>query len=131
MLAEGPFAPSPSPLPIRNPLTERVGDSDLSQHPGPVEPHGEPTVALPLLTGVARTEPDSYVRMAAIRELGRMGDASTLDLLRANRDSFVAEMHNLAKSARPENEATLLAATFFTRTIDEAIEEIVERLSKK
>ena len=93
--------------------------------------YSDPWVAVPLLLGSVTTDPDPHLRQGAVRQLGRIGDAATLDYLRTNRDSLGAEMHKLYKPLNSGDGVVGLSRDYFSKSIDDAIEELEERLQKK
>ena len=90
----------------------------------------EPPVALPLLEGTAQTDPDAYLRQSAVRQMGRIGNSVTLAYLRANRDALGAEMYKLYKPIKSGDAVVGIPTDYFSKSIDDAIEELEERLQK-
>lgn len=94
----------------------------------------DPLVAIPALTTVTRSDGDPFVRQAAIRELGRIGDAVTLEFLRSQREALAAEMLKMQMQKPPVSSGGAVMAysvDTFSRPINDAIEELEERLQKK
>jgi len=93
----------------------------------------DPLLAIPALTTVTRSDADPFVRQAAIRELGRIGDAVTLEFLRSQREALAAEMLKLHLQKPVTSGGTVMAYSTdsFNRPINDAIEELEERLQKK
>jgi HEAT repeats len=131
----GAFAPRPRVFPISDALAARMRVLLASPEPEhrqrAVILHGfmDAAQAVPVLMSVLQTDEYGYVRSTAVHELGRLGDSSTLEYLRANRDALALEMTRRVPPPR-HLDGTPYAHDFH-KPVDDAIEEIEERLNRR
>jgi len=137
LLEEGHLAPRPRQFPVSDSLFGMTRSWLTSRDRGDRRAalvllgFAEPKVALPVVTQAATGDDDPYVRMAAIREMGRIGDAATLDYLRTQRDLIVGGIQQLAKPTQQGNEVFIVSARVYAGVVDDAIENLKERLLPK
>jgi hypothetical protein len=138
VLSHGSMTPRPREFPVGPSLLARTrvllssGESEDRVRAAIFLGYVEPAEAVPTLTNLMQSDADLRVRQVAILNLGRIGDAATLAWLRAHRDSLADALGALQKPDRsPDGSVTLMPKHYFTRSIDDAIEELEERLQKK
>ena len=143
VLSTGHIAPRPREFAVSDSLLNRtqvlLSSDELEDRrlATAILGHVGASQALPILTSLTRSDPSPYVRHTAIRELGRIGDAGTLEQLRSGRDALISEMYRLEMESlqsvqrRGPGPAIVSSRNSHSRVVDDAIEELEERLSPK
>ena len=95
--------------------------------------YGDPQVVNSTLMNALQTDADPWVRQITVHVLARTGDQALLTYFIKNRDRLASEMASLykPKPSPPGTPVVIVSSHHFAGAIDDAIEEMVERLQSK